>query len=77
MAALVKTSGSLLRTCAAYLGIFADFLIDSVEGRGLKIKQVCWDLGNILLIQIPAQALDLLQAPRLQRTTMLQTPWLI
>ena len=49
----------------SHLGIFADFLVDNVDGRHLKVHDVDGHLGKIGLLQVPAESLYLLQTPRL------------
>jgi len=55
-----------------HLRISADLLVDSVERRGLKVQQVGRNLGYILFLQIPANALHPLQASGLPRPIISQ-----
>lgn len=64
--------GNMGRTCPAHLGFSAGLLVDCVQPCDLKVQEVHGHLSQVLLIQVPADALHLAQASWLQRTRFTQ-----
>lgn len=58
--------------CLAHLGFSAGLLIDGMQCCDLKVQEICGHLGHVLLIQVPANALNLFQASWLQRKSLPQ-----
>jgi len=50
----------------SHLGVLADLLVHSVNGRLLEVCDVHRHLGHIGLLQVPADSLDMLQPARLK-----------
>ena len=50
----------------SHLSILADFLIHRVDGGHFKVHDVDGHLGEVGLLEVPAQGLHLLQTARLE-----------
>jgi hypothetical protein len=50
-----------------HLSLSAGLLKHCVQSCDLKVQEVCGHLSQVLLFQVPTDALDLFQTSRLQR----------